>query len=134
MTRPRRATVGTGILVLLGFAVVVLPPVLLPDAPAPPALAPFVASARHQLWVEGTPIVPPYLRFVEARCQAGGTAVALVFEDWRFPYLNRTYAYAIRGSMPTTGDDGWGGGFGVKSLTTDDEFLYQMGPNSKPCE
>lgn len=134
MTRIRKFGLGVGALAALGLAFVALPPVLLPDAPAPASLAPFVASARHQLWVEGTLLVPPYLRFVEARCQVGGTAVALVFEEWRFPYLNRNYAYAIHGSMPTAGDDGWGGGFGVTSLATDDEFLFQMGSNSKPCE
>ena len=78
--------------------------------------------------------MPLHLRFIEARCRAdGGHAVALVFEEWRPPYLDVTYAYALRGSMPTSSDDSWGGGFGVKSLTTDDEFTFQMGADSVAC-
>lgn len=70
---------------------------------------------------------------MEARCRAGGGAVALVFEEWRPPYLGVTYAYAIRGSMPTSAGDAWGGGFGVTSLSTDDEFVSQMGADSFRC-
>jgi hypothetical protein len=135
MNRPRKLALAALVLVAVVVGLFVLPPVLLADAPAPASLAAYVPSARDQLWKHATDglRLPLHLRFVEARCWADGGAVALVFEEWRPPYLRVTYAYAIRGSMPTSADDAWGGGFGVASLSTDDEFVFQMGADSVRC-
>ncbi len=130
---------GASLLGLLAatIAVMVLVPMLVQDASAPGSLRPYIAEARHRAWTEawdGHPL-PPHLRFVESRCSTDGRgAVALVFEEWRPPYLDITYSVVWRGSMPTPEDDSWGGGFNIRSYESDREFIHVMGPDSGPCE
>ena len=119
------------------LALVVLPPLLLRDAQAPATLSPFIDGARAQLkseLVDG-PLFwwPNYLRFTEARCSVVYPGrVALVFELWRPPYVPPAYAVAMRGSMPSSTSDSWGGGWGIGSVYGDTEFIYQMGADAVP--
>ena len=76
--------------------------------------------------------LPLHLRFLEARCDSDG-GVALVFEEIGRPVGSTTYALRIRGSMPTSPDDGWGGGYGVRSVLDDPEFIYLMGDDTVVC-
>ncbi|MDQ3552831.1 MAG: hypothetical protein M3395_00260 [Chloroflexota bacterium] len=118
-------------------AVMVLPPMLIQDASAPRSLTPYIAEARHRAWTEATDglRLPLHLRFVEARCSTDGRgAVALIFEEWRPPYLDITHSVVWRGSMPTPENDSWGGGSDIRSFETDPEFIHVMGPDSSPCE
>jgi hypothetical protein len=136
MTRKIAAfAVGIPLAVLL---VVWLPTLALGDERAPASVAPFVDSARSSLRSEAIegPFFwwPLHLRFVEARCSVEYPGrVALVFEAWRPPYLSKSWAFAVRGSMPTSADDGWGGGFGSQPADEGDEFQYQIGAGSVPC-
>ena len=111
-----------------------LPPVLLPDAPFPASVAPWLAGARDSAWDHATDDLrlPLHLRFVTARCTAGGR-VAVIFEEWRPPYLGPRYSIAMRGSMPTDEADAWGGAVGVRSWEDDNEFVYQMGTEHRAC-
>jgi len=123
-------------LIAAAIAVMVLPPMLIQDASAPRSLMPYLVEARHRAWTEATDglRLPLHLRFVEARCSTDGRgAVALIFEEWRPPYLDVTYAVVWRGSMPTPEDNSWGGGVGIRSYETDSEFLHVMGQSSGPC-
>lgn len=122
----------------MAVVIILLPPLLLRDAPPPLSLAAFIDGARAKLRSEAIegPLFwwPLHLRFVEARCSAMHPGrVALVFDEWRPPYLTPTYAVARRGSMPSTPDDSWMGGLGMRSVYDDDEFTYQMGTNTVPC-
>ena len=92
-------------------------------------------SAREQLWSEAIDGLrrPLHLRFVEARCQAEGTAVALIFEEYRPPYLVRSYAYAVRGSLPTTSDERWAGRYGLRSIEGDPELDRLLGRDTVAC-
>jgi len=135
-----RRIVASSVVALIGVlvAIVVLPPLLLRDAPAPASLAPFIDSARasvRSMSIEG-PLFwwPVHFQFIEARCSSEHSGrVALIFEAWRPPYLGKTYAVAMRGSFPTSPDDSWGGGLGMGSVYDDDEFIYQMGENTIAC-
>ena len=112
-----------------------LPAVIWPDAPAPRSVARFVSAAREQLWhesIEGLRL-PLHLRFVEARCEAEGTSVALIFEEYRPPYLVHTYAYAARGSLPASSDDRWAGGTGLRSIEADPELERLLGTDAIAC-
>jgi hypothetical protein len=115
-------------------AVTSLPALLWPDAPVPDSLAAFVPAAREQLWDNASEDfrLPLHLRFLEARCSSDG-GVALVFEEIGRPVGSTTYAYAVRGSMPTSPDDGWGGGYGVRSVLDDPEFIHLMGDDTVVC-
>lgn len=136
-----RRVIGTigvvaGAIVLAIPAVTFLPPRIWPDAPAPPALAASIPSARGQLWKEATDglRLPLHLTFTEARCGADG-AVGLIFEEHRPPYTERRFAYAARGSMPTSADESWGGGHGIAGSVLDDsEFVHLLGPDPAPCQ
>lgn len=116
-------------LVAVVLALTLLPPVLLPEAPAPASIARFVDGARRRIWTEAT--LPLHVRFVTAQC--AGERVALIFELWQSPHLGTAYAIAMRGSMPTSVDDMWGLAMGRDSASIADEFLYQMGANTIPC-
>jgi hypothetical protein len=111
-----------------------LPSVLWPDAPVPASLAEYLPAAREQLWAQATDglRLPLHLRFLEARCSSDG-GVALVFEEIGRPFFLTTYAYAVRGSMPTSPDDSWGGGYGMASVLDDSEFIHDMGPDHVAC-
>ena len=112
-----------------------LPLLVWPDAPAPDSVAEFVPAAREQLRsqaIDGLR-VPLHLRFLEARCSADGGGVALVFEEIGPPYLLRTFAYAVRGSMPTSLDDSWAGGYGLTTVLDDPEFIHAMGSDTVTC-
>ena len=111
-----------------------LPLYLWPDAPVPASLAEYLPAAREQLWDHASDGLrfPLHLRFVEARCSRDG-GVALVFEEIGPPIGTTTYAYAVRGSMPTSPDDGWGGGYGVRSVLDDPEFIHLMGDDTVVC-
>jgi hypothetical protein len=112
-----------------------LPAVIWPDEPAPRSVAAFVPGAREQLWsnaIAGLRL-PLHLRFVEARCQAEGTSVALIFREYRPPYLSDTYAYAVRGSPPTSSDDSWVGGYGLRSIEADPELERLLGSDTVAC-
>lgn len=128
-------TVVGSLIILGGLAAAFLPPVIWPDAPAPASLAQSVPSARWQLWTEATDglRLPLHLTFVEARCGSDGS-VGLIFEEHRPPYAERRFAYAARGSMPSSADDSWGGGYGITgSVLDDDEFTHLLGPNPPVC-
>jgi hypothetical protein len=137
MRRVIGAVVAVGSLVVLGgLAATYLPPVVWPDAPVPASLAQAVPSARWRLWTEATDglRLPLHLTFVEARCGSDGS-VALIFEEHRPPYTESRFAYASRGSMPTSADDSWGGGHGITGpVLEDDEFVHLMGQDPQPCE
>ena len=111
-----------------------LPSALWPDAPVPASIAEYLPAAREQLWTQATDglRLPLHLRFLEARCNSDG-GVALVFEEIGRPIGSTTYAYAVRGSMPTSPDDGWGGGYGVRSVPDDPEFIHLMGDDTVVC-
>lgn len=111
-----------------------LPSVIWPDAPVPESLVEFIPAAREQLWDQATDglRLPLHLRFLEARCNGDG-GVALVFEEIGPPFLGTAYAYAVRGSMPTSLDDAWGGGYGLSSVLDDAEFIHTMGTDTAPC-
>ncbi len=115
----------------LALAVTLLPPVVLPDAPAPASLARFVDGARRRISAEAPLLWPLHVRFVAARCS--GQRVALIFERWQPPYLGTPYAIAMRGSTPTSVDDSWMLAMGRGSPDADDEFLYQMGADTIAC-
>ena len=111
-----------------------LPMLLWPDAPVPASLAEYLPAAREQLWAQAPDglRLPLHLRFLEARCNSEGGA-ALVFEEIGRPFFATTYAYAVRGSMPTSPDDGWGGGTGKTSVVDDPEFIHIMGDDTVAC-
>jgi hypothetical protein len=114
-----------------------LPPVIWPDTRVPASVASSLAGARHELRANATErsLLPLHLSFVEARCSNTG-AVALVFEEHRFPYLGTRFAFAARGAMPTSASEGgWGGGVGISGSVLDDpEFINLMGTGSTSCE
>ena len=119
---------------LLGL--IVVPPVLFPDGPAPSSLEGYVPAARRQLLdqLDATDRFPVHLRFVEARCSTDGSGgIALLFEELRPPYLEPTIAYTARRGLPTSPEDAWSGGFGVRSIDDDPEFLHLMGPAPAAC-
>jgi hypothetical protein len=133
----RGTSVAALVLLLLSgvLGVIFLPPVVWPDPAIPASVAPYIPAARAALWTEATDglQVPLHLTFVEARCAEDG-AVALIFEEHRPPYGETRYAYAIRGSMPTTADNAWGGGFRVPApVERDAEFIHLMGTDPGPC-
>ena len=108
---------------------------LWPDAPVPASLAEYLPAAREQLWNQATDglRLPLHLRFLEARCSSDG-GVALVFEEIGRPFFLTTYAYTVRGSMPTSADDGWGnGGTGLRAVLDDSEFIHLMGDDTVVC-
>jgi hypothetical protein len=57
----------------------------------------------------------------------------LVFEEIGPPFLTTTYAYAVRGSMPTSDVDAWSGGSGLSDVLADPEFVHLIGADSMPC-
>lgn len=118
----------------LAHAVTSLPALLWPDAQVPESLAAFLPSAREQLWHHATDglRLPLHLRFLEARCSNEG-GVALVFEEIGRPFFVTTYAYAVRGSMPTSPDVAWGAGTGLPSVLDNPEFIHLMGPDTVVC-
>ncbi len=119
---------------LLGL--IVVPPVIFPDGPAPSSLEGYEPSARQQLLnqLDATERFPIHLRFVEARCSTDGSdGIALLFEELRPPYLEPTIAYTVRRDLPTSPDDAWSGGFGVRLIDDDPEFVHLMGPGSVTC-
>ena len=132
-----------GLLPALIGAVKSLPELLWPDALVPASLAEYLPAAREQLWSNASEDfrLPLHLRFLEARCSRDG-GVALVFEEIGPPIGTTTFAYAVRGSMPTSPDDGWGAGTGKRSVLDDPEFIHVMGddtvavrdarPNTRP--
>lgn len=127
---------GAVAVVLAGLAATFLPSVVWPDAPVPASLAASVPSARWRLWTEATDglRLPLHLTLVEARCGLDGS-VALIFEEHRPPYTESRFAYAARGSMPTSVDDSWGGGYGITgSVLDDEEFIHLVGQNPPSCE
>lgn len=105
-----------------------------PDAPVPASLAESVPAAREQLWNQATDglRLRLHLRLLEARCNRDG-GVALVFEEIGRPFFATTYAYAVRGSIPTSPDDGWGGVTGMRSVIDDPEFIHLMGDDTVAC-
>ena len=111
-----------------------LPGLPWPDAAIPASLAEFVPAAREQLWDQATDglRLPLHLRFLEARCNSDG-GVALVFEEIGPPIGTTTYAYAVRGSMPSSPDDDWGGGTGQTSVLDNPEFIHSMGTDAVAC-
>lgn len=122
--------------VIVGLAATFLPAVFWPDAPVPASLAASVPSARQRLWTEAMDglRLPLHLTFVEARCGSDGS-VALIFEEHRPPYTESRFAYAARGSMPTSAADSWSGGYGISgSVLDDDELIHLMGRNPPSCE
>lgn len=134
----RRILIGSGLaagaLIVLASAAM-SPPIIWPDAPAPPAIAAHVDAARTRLWTEATDglRVPLHLAFDEAWCVPGG-AVALIFEEHRPPYLETSFGYALRGSVPTSPDDAWGGAHGIESRAqVDAELRRELGPRAGPC-
>ena len=131
---PNVASDGTGVLPSLTGAAASLPGLLWPDAPVPASLAEFMPAAREQLWDQATDglRLPLHLRFLEARCSSDG-GVALVFEEIGPPFFATTYAYAVRGSMPTSPDDGWSAGTGMRSVLDDPEFVHLMGDDTVVC-
>lgn len=118
----------------LAHALEAAPSVVWPDAPIPASLAEFVPAARQLVLERAVDAFPwpLYLRLVEARCNGGG-AVALVFEEIRLLVPLRTYAYAVRGTMPASDDDGWSGGTGLLSALDDPEFVRLMGSDTFVC-
>jgi hypothetical protein len=119
-----------------GLAATFLPPVVWPDVPMPASLAASMPSARWRLWTEATDEfrLPLHLAFVEARCGSDGS-VALIFEEHRPPYTERRFAYAVRGSTPTSDAGSWSGGWGIiGSVLDDEEFVHLMGQDPPPCE
>lgn len=133
MRKPLR-TLGIAVsaLIVAVIAFIALPPVLLPDAAAPAQIAPYVEDARANLRANiGKLAIPPYLRFVEARCRADG-GVMLVFEQWAPPYLTVPYAYVLSGRWPVLG---WGaGGANQDDLANDPEVAPFFGSSEVPCE
>lgn len=128
------ALAGT-IVVAVALVATFLPAVIWPDAPVPPSLAASMPAARQMLWTEGSdgPRLPLHLTFIEARCGADGS-VALIFEEHRPPYADKRFAYAARGSMPTSADEAWGGGYGIPGpVLGDDEFIHLMGRDPARC-
>lgn len=127
-------TEGASLVPALISVAVSLPALLWPDAPLPASLAEFVPAAREQLWAQAIDglRLPLHLRFLEARCNSDG-GVALVFEEIGRPFFATTYAYAVRGSMPTSPDDGWGGGYGMTSVLDDPEFIHLLGDDTTAC-
>ena len=122
---------GIGLIGLL-----VVPPVAFPDHAAPERVAPFVPAARDQLLDQLDPVArfPVYFRFLEARCSTDGSGgIALLFEELRPPYLEPTIAYTTRRGLPASPEDAWSGGFGVRSIDDDPEFIHLMGPGSARC-
>jgi hypothetical protein len=121
--------------IVAGMTATFLPPVVWPDAPAPASLATAIPAARWRLWTKATDglRLPLHLTFLEARCGSDGS-VGLVFEEHRPPYTERRFAYVVRGSMPTSADDSWDGGYGIAgSVLEDDEFVHVLGPDHQPC-
>lgn len=109
------------------------PGLLWPDAPVQASLVEALPVAREYLWSNAGEHLPwpTHLRFLEARCNDAG-AVALLFEEIR-PLLPRRYAYAGRGSEPTSSDDDWAGGTGLVSVLDDAEFVLLMGSDTFAC-
>ncbi|MHB8959864.1 MAG: hypothetical protein ACYDAN_09585 [Candidatus Limnocylindrales bacterium] len=136
MRRSTGAVAAVGSLVVLGgLATTFLPSVIWPDSPAPASVAASVPAARWQLWTEATDglRLPLHLTFTEARCGADGS-VGLIFEEHRPPSTERRFAYAARGSMPSSADNAWSGGYGISgSVLDDDEFIHLLGPNPPVC-
>lgn len=97
-------------------------------------VADFVRTAREQLSNQATDglRLPLHLRFIQARCSSDG-GVSFVFEELGPPYRQRTYAYAVRGSMPMSREESWGGGYGLTSVFTNPEFIHSMGSDTVGC-
>ena len=117
------------VLLTMTGGVIILPPLVLRDAPAPTVLAPYVRSARASVRQNIEGLLPVHLRYVGARCRAGGGTVIL-FEQWQPPYLNVRYAYAMAGSLPTAG---WSGGTGWDDLAEDPEIAAFLGSKEVVC-
>jgi hypothetical protein len=126
-------TMAQAAVAALAGALEAVPSVVWPDVSAPASLATSVPVARESMWNRAFATLPwpLHLRFVEARC--GGGAVALVFEEIRPLLPLRTYAVAWRGNMPSSSDDGWGGGTGMRSVLDDPEFVRIMGTHTVTC-
>lgn len=115
-------------MLLLGM--VVVPPIVLPDRPAPASVAGLIDDARHSIWTNADDAgLIVHLRFVEARC-ARANAVILIFEEWRPPYLGPRHAFAV-GSM---GGESWGGGTGQDDMSgIEEELTFNFGADQHPC-
>ena len=127
-------TMAEASMTALTHAIETAPLLVWPDASAPASLARYVPVARQQLLRRAIDrlLWPLHLRFVEARCSSDGK-VALVFEEVRPLLPWRTFAVAWRGSMPTSPDQGWGGGTGMASVLDDAEFVQVMGSDTFAC-
>lgn len=133
---PKWAGIIAAVLSIALIGAIVVPPVVFPDGPAPTDVAAYVPVARQQLLnqLDVTARFPVYLRFIEARCSTDGSGgIALLFEELRPPYLATTIAYTARRGLPTSPHDAWSGGFGVRSVDEDDEFIHLMGERSASC-
>jgi len=132
--RQEPVTMAQAAAAALAGALEAVPSVVWPDAPAPASLERSVPVAREWMWDRAFDAFPwpLHLRFIEVRCGSDG-AVALVFEEIRPLLPLRTYAVAWRGSMPSSSDDGWGGGTGMPSVLDDAEFIHIMGPDTVAC-
>lgn len=117
-------------LLLAIVGTVAVPALMLPDAPAPAHLGPYVAAARARLLGELDDLLPAHLRFVAARCRADGGAL-LVFEQREPPFLGVRYSYVMSGTWPPTG---WGGGVGMDDLEGDPEIAAFLTFGEVPCE
>ena len=122
-----------GSLLIVAVAIlgsIVVPPVVLRDAAAPARLAPYVDNARASVSQHVDGLLPRHLRYIGARCRAGGGAV-FIFEQWQPPYLGNRYAYGMTGSFPP---NGWGGGTGIDALRNDPEIAFFLGTREVDCE
>ena len=127
----RRAVIGVLAIAAIVTVLLVVPPIALPDKPAPASVAGLIDEARHSIWTNANDagyIV--HLQFVEARC-ARTDAVILIFDEWRPPYLAPKHAFAV-GS--TTGE-GWGfGGTGQDDMFgIEEELSFNFGSDQHPC-
>ena len=126
----RLVRLGASILLLAIVGTVAVPALVLRDADAPAHIAPYVGDARARLLGELDDLLPAHLRFVAARCRAGGGAL-LVFEQREPPNLGVRYSYAMSGTWPPTG---WSGGIGMDELDGDPEIAAFLMPGEVPCE
>jgi hypothetical protein len=131
----RGVALAVAAVIVAGMTATFLPPVVWPDGRAPASLAAAIPAARWRLWTEATDglRLPLHLTFLEARCGSDGS-VALVFEEHRPPYTERRFAYVARGSMPTSADDSWSGGYGIVAPVLEDgELVHLLGTDHQPC-
>ena len=130
MSRRRSLALVVTALPAVAIAAIVLPPIVLRDAPAPARIASYVEAGRSDLRgnIDG---LPPHLRFVAARCRADG-GVMLVFEQWAPPYLVVPYAYVMSGHWPPL--QGWSGGANWHDLADDPEVAAFFGSSEIACD